>query len=268
MPYDTLLYEVDQGVATITLNRPAVLNAISPQMIEELQAALRTVGDDAGVRAVVLTGAGRGFCSGADLKARQRPQPREAPPDAHKAGAERLRWTYNPLILAIRTIEKPFIAAVNGVAAGAGCNLALACDIVLASEEARFGNVFARIGLIPDCGGHFFLPRLVGFHKAAELMFTGDIIDAREAERLGLINRVVPSAALAEHTRELAERLARGPTRAIGLCKRTLNVGISADLEAVLEAEAQGQGLASQTEDHWEGVQAFLEKRPARFLGK
>lgn len=268
MPYETLLYEVDQGVATVTLNRPAVLNAVSPQMIEELQAALRTVRDDASVRAVILTGTGRGFCSGADLKARQRLQPSEAPPDANKAGTARLRRTYNPLILAIRTIEKPFIAAVNGVAAGAGCNLALACDIVLASDEARFGNVFARIGLIPDCGGHFFLPRLVGFHKAAELMFTGDLIDAGEAERIGLINRVVPHAELAQHARALAERLARGPTRAIGLCKRTLNIGTTADLAAVLEAEAEGQGLASQTEDHWEGVQAFLEKRPARFLGK
>jgi 2-(1,2-epoxy-1,2-dihydrophenyl)acetyl-CoA isomerase len=268
MSYETLLYEVDQGVATITLNRPDVLNAISPQMIEELQGALYLVKDDARVRAVVLTGAGRGFCSGADLKARQRLKPSEAPPDASKAGAERLRRTLNPLILAIRTIEKPFIAAVNGVAAGAGCNLALACDIVVASDEARFGNVFARIGLIPDCGGHFFLPRLVGFHKAAELMFTGDIIGAHEAERIGLINRVVPHAELVKHARELSERLARGPTRAIGLCKRTMNLGITADLAAVLDAEAEGQGLASQTEDHWEGVQAFLEKRPALFLGK
>ena len=268
MSYETLLYEVEEGVATITLNRPAVLNAISPRMIEELQAAMNTVRDDATVRAVVLTGAGRGFCSGADLKGRQRVKPSEAPPDASKAGAERLRRTYNPLILAIRTIEKPFIAAVNGVAAGAGCNLALACDLVLASDAARFGNVFTRIGLIPDCGGHFFLPRLVGLHKAAELMFTGDIIDAHEAARLGLINRVVPHAELGTQTRDLAERLARGPTRAIGLCKRTLNVGISADLAIVLDAEAEGQGLAGQTEDHWEGVQAFLEKRPARFLGK
>jgi 2-(1,2-epoxy-1,2-dihydrophenyl)acetyl-CoA isomerase len=268
MAYETLLYEADQSVATITLNRPAVLNAISPQMIEELQAALHAVGDDASVRAVVLTGAGRGFCAGADLKGRQRVKPSAAPPGAGQAGAERLRRTYNPLIFAIRTIEKPFIAAVNGVAAGAGCNLALACDIVLASEAARFGNVFTRIGLIPDCGGHFFLPRLVGFHKAAELMFTGDIIDAREAERIGLINRAVPHAELIPHTHELAGRLARGPTRAIGLCKRTLHVGITADLAAVLDAEAEGQGLASQTEDHWEGVQALLEKRPARFSGK
>jgi 2-(1,2-epoxy-1,2-dihydrophenyl)acetyl-CoA isomerase len=268
MSYETLLYEVDQGVATITLNRPAVLNAISPQMIEELHSTLNGIRDDASVRAVVVTGAGRGFCSGADLKARQRIKPSEAPPDASTAGADRLRRTLNPLVLAIRTIEKPFIAAVNGVAAGAGCNLALACDIVLASDEARFGNVFTRIGLIPDCGGHFFLPRLVGFHKAAELMFTGDIIDAHEAERLGLINRVVAHAELVKQARELGERLARGPTRAIGLCKRTMNVGITADLAAVLDAEAEGQGLARQTEDHWEGVQAFLEKRPAHFTGK
>jgi 2-(1,2-epoxy-1,2-dihydrophenyl)acetyl-CoA isomerase len=268
MSYETLLYDVDRGVATVTLNRPAVLNAVSPRMIEELREALDTLREDASVRAAVLTGAGRGFCSGADLKARQRVKPSEAPADASKAGAERLRRTFNPLILGIRSIEKPFIAAVNGVAAGAGCNLALACDIVLASDEARFGNVFTRIGLIPDCGGHYFLPRLVGFHKAAELMFTGEIIDAREAERIGLVNRVVPHAELTKATRELAERLARGPTRAIGLCKRTLNVGITGDLAAVLDAEAEGQGLASQTEDHWEGVQAFLEKRPARFSGK
>ena len=268
MPYETLLYEVDQGVATITLNRPAVLNAISSQMIEELQAVLKIIQDDAAVRAIVLTGAGRGFCSGADLKARQRVKPSEAPAAADELGAQRLRRTLNPLILAIRTIEKPFLAAVNGVAAGAGCNLALACDLVLASDMARFGNVFARIGLIPDCGGHFFLPRLIGFHKAAELMFTGDIIDAQEAERIGLINRVIPHAELGKQTRELAERLAHGPTRAIGLCKRTLNLGINADLARVLDAEAEGQAVARQTEDHWEGVQAFLEKRSARFLGK
>src|SRR5882724_6553495 len=268
MSYETLLYEADQGVATITLNRPAVLNAISQQMIEELQATFDTVKDDASVRAVVVTGAGRGFCSGADLKGRQRVKPSEAPADASTAGGERLRRTLNPLILAIRTIEKPFIAAVNGVAAGAGCNLALACDIVLASDTARFGNVFTRIGLIPDCGGHFFLPRLVGFHKAAELMLTGDIIDSHEAERLGLINRVVTHAERVKQARELGERLARGPTRAIGLCKRTMNVGITSHLAAVLDAEAEGQGLARQTEDHWEGVQAFLEKRPAHFMGK
>jgi 2-(1,2-epoxy-1,2-dihydrophenyl)acetyl-CoA isomerase len=268
MPYETLLYEVERGVATVTLNRPAVLNAINPLMLDELQRTLDGIRDDSSVRAAVLTGAGRGFCSGADLRARQRTKPSAAPPDASRAGADRLRRTYNPLILAIRTIEKPFIAAVNGVAAGAGCNLALACDIVLASDAARFGNVFMRIGLIPDCGGHFFLPRLVGFHKAAELMFTGDIIDAREAERIGLINHVVPHAELSTQTRELAERLARGPSRALGLCKRTLNMGINVDLAAVLHAEAEGQGLASQTEDHWEGVQAFLEKRAARFSGK
>jgi 2-(1,2-epoxy-1,2-dihydrophenyl)acetyl-CoA isomerase len=268
MLYETLLYEVDQSVATITLNRPAVLNAVNSQMIEELQAVLDIIRDDAAVRAVVLTGAGRGFCSGADLKARQRVQPSETPQNTSNAGAHHLQRTFNPLILAIRTIEKPFLAAVNGVAAGAGCNLALACDIVLASDAARFGNVFTRIGLIPDCGGHFFLPRLIGFHKAAELMFTGDIIDAHEAVRIGLINRVVPQAELAKQSRELAERLARGPTRAIGLCKRTLNLGINADLAGVLDAEAEGQAVARQTEDHWEGVQAFLEKRSARFLGK
>ena len=268
MAYDTIRYEVEQGVGTITLNRPAVLNAINAEMIGELQDVLARIPEDAEVRAVVLTGTGRGFCSGADLKSRQRVKPEDAPPDAALANAERLRRTLNPIVLAIRSIEKPFLASVNGVAAGAGCNLALACDLVLASEDARFGNVFARIGLIPDCGGHFLLPRLVGFHRAAELMFTGDIIGAHEAERMGLINRVVPASELQSHTRELAERLARGPTRALGLCKRTLNVALTADLATALEAEAVGQGLAGQTEDHWEGVQAFLEKRPAQFKGR
>jgi 2-(1,2-epoxy-1,2-dihydrophenyl)acetyl-CoA isomerase len=268
MAYDTLLFAIEQGVGTITLNRPAVLNAMNPQMIEELQDVLSKIKDDASVRATVLTGAGRGFCSGADLKARQGVAPSEALSIARPVGADRLRRTYNPLILAIRSIEKPFIASVNGVAAGAGCNIALACDLVIASEAARFGNVFVRIGLIPDCGGHFFLPRLIGFHKAAELMFTGDLIEAREAERIGLINRVVPQADLEQHTRDLAERLAQGPTHAIGLCKRTLNIGMTADLATVLEAEAEGQGLARQTDDHREGVQAFLEKRPARFMGQ
>jgi 2-(1,2-epoxy-1,2-dihydrophenyl)acetyl-CoA isomerase len=268
MPFETILYDVAQGVGTITLNRPAVLNAVTTQMLEELTEVTNSVRQDSQVRAVVLTGAGRGFCSGADLKGRQRVAPGEAGSDTKPANPSRLKQTFNPLILAIRTIEKPFIASVNGVAAGAGCNLALACDIVLASEQARFGNVFARIGLIPDCGGHFFLPRLVGFHKAAELMFTGDIIDALEAERIGLINRVIPHEELEKATRELAERLALGPTRAIGLCKRTMNMGLTSDLAAVLDAEAEAQALAHQTEDHWEGVQAFLEKRPARFSGK
>jgi len=266
--YETILFDLDGEVGTITLNRPAVLNAINAPMLDELRDILGRVKEDTGIRAVVLTGAGRGFCAGADLKSRPRIKPADAGPEAAQASAERLRRTYNPLILAIRSIEKPFIASVNGVAAGAGCNIALACDIVLASEEARFGNVFARIGLIPDCGGHFFLPRLVGFHKAAELMFTGEIIGAQEAERMGMINRVVPAAELPRATADIAHQLARGPTRAIGLCKRTLNLGLQADLPTLLDAEAEGQGLAGQTEDHWEGVQAFLEKRPAQFKGR
>jgi len=249
MAYETILSETVDGVLTLTLNRPDVLNAVTDTMLAELQDALRSAERNAAVRCIVLTGAGRGFCAGQDLNARS------AAADGRRVSVgEHLRHGYNPLVQRIRGIEKPVIAAVNGVAAGAGANLALACDLRIASETASFVQAFVKIGLVPDSGGTVFLPMLVGYAKAAELAFTGDRIGAEESLRLGLVNQVVPAAALMQTTHALATRLAALPTRAIGLTKRAFN-------------RAMMQELASRTTDHTEGVAAFLEKRVPTFTG-
>jgi 2-(1,2-epoxy-1,2-dihydrophenyl)acetyl-CoA isomerase len=264
MGYETILYEVSDGVATLTLNRPQVLNAVTQRMLKELGDAMRQVERDAEVRAVILTGAGRAFCTGQDLQAIR---------EAYTAGGgapafgDMLRKGYNPLILRMRTLEKPVLAAVNGAAAGAGCSLALACDVILASEAASFIQVFVRVGLVPDCGSLFFLPRLVGFARAMELCLRGEGVCARDAERIGLVNRVVPPEDLLKTAREWAVRLAQGPGKAIGLIKRGLNRSLASDLERMLEVEAQLQEIAGGTRDHREGVLAFLEKRPPKFSG-
>ncbi len=259
MEFSTILYTLDEGVATLTLNRPEVLNAFNEQMCRDLLEAFRKAEGDAAVRAVVVTGAGRAFCSGQDLK----------DVDPSRAGlSDLLRRRYNPLILKIRTIEKPVVASINGVAAGAGLSLALCCDLRVASDGARLIEVFARIGLVPDAGSSFFLPRLVGLARAAELAFTGDEVSAAEAERIGLVNRVVPADELESATRELARKLANGPTRAIGLIKRSFNRALESGLDEALGYEAWMQELAARTEDFAEGVAAFREKRQARFLGR
>jgi len=256
---DTLLVDQLEGLLTVTLNRPEVLNAFNEQMLRELHEALRQAERDAAVRCVLLTGAGRGFCSGQDLRDR--------------AGAtafsfrESLRNWYNPIIVAIRTIEKPVIAAVNGVAAGAGCSLALAADMRIASDRASFIEVFARVGLVPDSGSTYFLPRLVGLGKAFELAYTAEPVDAAEALRLGLVNRIVPHDDLIPHARALASQLAAGPTRGYGLTKRAINYGLHAALDQVLAYEAHLQEVAGRTADHREGVAAFLGKRQANFRG-
>jgi len=243
----------------LTLNRPEVLNAFNEQMLRELQEVLRQAEQDAAVRCVLLTGAGRGFCSGQDLRDR--------------AGAtafsfrESLRNQYNPIMMAIRTIEKPVIAAVNGVAAGAGCSLALAADMRIASDRANFIEVFARVGLVPDSGSTYFLPRLVGLGKAFELAYTAAPVDAAEALRLGLVNRVVPHDDLIPQARVLATQLAAGPTRGYGLTKRAINYGLHATLDQALAYEAHLQEVAGRTADHREGVAAFLGKREAHFKG-
>jgi 2-(1,2-epoxy-1,2-dihydrophenyl)acetyl-CoA isomerase len=264
MPFSTLLFELTAGVAVVTLNRPEVLNALNSEMRAELQSAFQQIASDETARAVILTANGRGFSAGQDLRERL---------DAYQAGrppvlGETLRQEYNPLILAMRTLPKPIVGAINGVAAGAGCSLALACDLRVASTEASFLQAFVRIGLVPDSGSSFFLPQLIGLARAAEMAFLAEAVPAAKALDMGLVNRVVPPAELMSAARELAQRLAELPTKAIGQTKRQLNLALSAPLEAVLDEEASGQAMASQTADHLEGVRAFLEKRQPRFFGR
>jgi 2-(1,2-epoxy-1,2-dihydrophenyl)acetyl-CoA isomerase len=256
---ETMMVEQAGGVMTITLNRPDVLNAVNDELAHELHDALRQAARDAAVRCLVLTGAGRGFCSGQDLRGRA---------DASPSYRDHLRATYNPVILLMRTIEKPVIAAVNGVAAGAGMSLALAADLRIASERASFIEVFARVGLVPDSGSTYLLTRLVGLGKALELCYTADPVDAQEALRLGLVNRVVPHEELGPATAALAARLAAGPTKAYGLTKRALAYGLHAPLDAALEYEAHLQEIAGRSADHREGVAAFLEKRAPTYQGQ
>lgn len=257
---DTIIVEQTEGVVTITLNRPDVLNAVNDQMMRELQEALRQAEREGAVRCLVITGAGRGFCSGQDLRDR-------ASPGGFSYG-EHLRAGYNPIILRLRTMEKPVIAAVNGVAAGAGCSLALAADLRIASERASFVEVFSRVGLVPDSGSTWLLPRLVGMGKALELAYTAGPVDAQEAHRIGLVNRVVPHDDLMSQTMDLARRLAAGPTKAYGLTKRAIAFALTATLEAALNYEADLQEIAGRSADHREGVTAFLEKRQPRFKGQ
>lgn len=257
---DTLLADKSDGVMTITLNRPDVLNAFNETMSSEVQDALKDAERDDTARAIVLTGAGRAFCSGQDL--------RDRAGAASFSFVESLRRRYNPIIMKLRTIEKPVLAVVNGVAAGAGCSLALACDLRLAAEGASFIEVFARVGLVPDSGSTYLLPRVVGLGKAFELCYFPEPVSAAEALRIGLVNWVVPAAQLLDRAREIAGRLAQGPTRAYGLIKRALNHNLSSDLEAALDYEALMQEAAGRTADHREGVAAFLEKRNAKFEGR
>jgi 2-(1,2-epoxy-1,2-dihydrophenyl)acetyl-CoA isomerase len=227
-------------------------------MWQGLAAALRTAERDANVRAVVLTGAGDGFSSGADIT-------EFGPAGGTVDPGALLRGRLNPLVLRTRALEKPVLAAINGVAAGAGLGLALACDLRIAAESARLTVAFVRIGLVPDAGCLYFLPRLLGPAKALELSWTGDVIGAQEALELGLLNRVVPDGEALNATRELAERLARGPAKALALMKRALNQTHELPLERVLELEASYQTIAARESDFSEGVTAFREKRPARF---
>lgn len=261
--YDTIRYEVADGVATIELNRPESFNAFSDALTTDLSDALKQVERDASVRVVILTGAGRAFSSGQDLaELKDRYVPGYVP-DLRRDIERR----YNPIVTRIVHSAKPFIAAVNGVAAGAGCSLALACDLRIASEHAAFMEVFINVGLIPDSGSTWFLPRLVGHARAMELCCTGRKVGADEAERLGLVNRVVPADALMDETMALARQLADMPARGIALTKRLLTQTWARDLDAQLEAEMYAQATAGRTDDHLEGVTAFLEKRKPAFKG-
>jgi 2-(1,2-epoxy-1,2-dihydrophenyl)acetyl-CoA isomerase len=262
MAYDFILAETDNGVMKITLNRPDVLNSFNLEMARELHAALDTARAEKAVRAVLLTGAGRGFCAGQDLSAV--PLEGEGKLDL---GAI-VRQTYNPVITAIRKLDMPVVCAVNGVAAGAGANLAIACDIVIAAESASFIQSFAKIGLVPDTGGTFFLPRTIGLPLAMALMMTGDKISAARALEIGMIYRVVPNDQLATEAMKLAQTLAEMPTRGLALTKRALNASMGNNLDSQLELEEELQREAGRTRDFEEGVAAFKEKRPPVFKGE
>jgi 2-(1,2-epoxy-1,2-dihydrophenyl)acetyl-CoA isomerase len=259
-PGATVLVEAADGIATVTLNRPDALNSLTVPMKRELLAAFRSLERDAAVRAVVLTGAGRAFCAGQDLRERLQP-------DAAPLGVE-VRERYNPIIVAMRALQKPIVGAVNGVAAGAGASLAFACDLRIAAEGATFALAFGRVGLVPDSGATWFLPRLVGAARAAEIAMLGDPVSAADALRIGLVSRVVAADELAAEAQTVAARLAAAAPRAVALTKRALDTTWDRTLEDALEYEAQLQDLAGRTADHREGMAAFLDKRPPRFTGE
>jgi 2-(1,2-epoxy-1,2-dihydrophenyl)acetyl-CoA isomerase len=258
--YQFLKYSVEQGVATITLNRPDVYNALNDEITYELQDALKAVSKDDQVRVVVLTGEGKAFCSGQDLKAASGDQKRSFLQSLHKR--------YNPIISAMRALPKPIVGRVNGVAAGAGCSLALACDVIVASEEATLIEVFINIGLVPDSGSSYFLPRTVGMNKAFELCSMGNRVNATEAVSIGLINKAVPAAELDTAVKFYTDYFAKAPTKSIGLIKKMLNKSVTSSLAEMLEYEAYCQEIAGTSADYKEGVTAFLEKRKPNFTGK
>jgi len=257
---EELLFDVADRVATITLNRPDALNALTIGLKEELLAVLIQASNDPAVRAIVLTGAGRAFCAGQDLHERLKPD--AVPLD------EEIRERYNPIILAMRNLDRPIVGAINGIAAGAGASLAFACDVRIAAENASFLLAFGRIGLVPDSGTTWFLPRLVGSAKAAELALLGESLSASDAARIGLVAKVVPADTLVAEARAIAARLADMAPQAVALTKWALQASWTTSLEEQLEIEAQLQGMVGATADHVEGIAAFVGKRPPRFTGE
>ncbi|QNF31640.1 enoyl-CoA hydratase/isomerase family protein [Adhaeribacter swui] len=257
--YETLLLTLANNIATITLNRPEVFNAVNEKLTEELKVALDEVAANPEVRALIFTGTGKAFCSGQDLK--------ETSLLTNQSLADALHQRYNPIIRSMRDLPKPIIGKLNGVAAGAGCSLVLACDVIIASEAASLSQLFINIGLVPDSGASFFLPRMVGSLKAFELCTLGTKINAHDALELGLVNQVVTAEALDKTVQQLAERYAAAPTKAIGLIKKMLQQSGSATLHEMLDLEAECQEIAGKTTDFREGVAAFLEKRSPRFTG-
>jgi 2-(1,2-epoxy-1,2-dihydrophenyl)acetyl-CoA isomerase len=263
MNYETIQLEMQEAVGIITLNRPVSLNALTSEVGQEFKAAVGEV-QESGARAVVITGAGRAFCAGGDLREMQKIARREGKVEAFFDEPLRL---LNECILLIRRAPFPFVAAVNGAASGGGCNLALACDFVVAGEGARFNQAFIKIGLVPDCGGTFILPRLVGWKRASELMMTGDVVTAERALEMGMINAVVPDEELLPRALAMAERLAQAPTAAIGRIKELLEASATNDYGGQLELERKTQIQSGLTKDFKEGVAAFIEKRPPKFVG-
>ena len=263
MSYKCLIYDAQEGVATLTLNRPERLNALGDTLRQDLHDALTRASDDADIRVIILTGAGRGFCSGGDVKAMNEAKER----GQSQALLDKVAPSRDQTLLAMRDAPKPIIAAVNGPAAGAGMNLALACDIRMAATNARVGETFVKRGLHVDWGGTYFLPRIVGMAKACELIFTGEIIDAEEALRLGIVSQVVPPEILMPTVQELAHKIAAGPPIAIRLAKRALYRSQDSDLRSALEFETYAQNICRDTEDAKEGIRAFVEKRAPSFQG-
>ena len=264
MSYETVQLEIgDNAVAVLTLNRPAALNALTVTMGREFRSAMMEA-RERGARAIVLTGAGRAFCAGGDLREMQQLAESEGRIEAFFDEPLRL---LNECILLIRNTPLPVVAAVNGYASGGGCNLALACDIVLAAESARFNQAFINVGLTPDCGGTFILPRLVGWRRATELMMTGEKVSAERAVEMGMINRTVADEQLMTEALALAARLASAPTAAMGRIKQLLEQSATNDYSAQLDLEHKAQLQSGQTKDFREGVAAFIEKRPPRFTG-
>ena len=255
----TILKKLEEGVLTLTLNRPSVFNSFNREMALLLQFELRDAATDDDVRAIIITGEGKAFCAGQDLA--------EATSSDGPSLQVIVKEHYNPIIELIRTVEKPIIAAVNGVAAGAGANIALACDITFAKESASFIQAFSKIGLIPDSGGTFFLPRIIGMQKATALMMTGDKVSAKQAENLNLIYKATADESFEEEVTLFAKNLAKMPTKGLGLTKRALNSSLHNDLTSQLAVEEELQTLAGATNDFKEGVQAFLEKRVPNFKG-
>jgi len=263
---ETLNFTIEDGVGWIVLNRPEARNAMNAEMREAYLAALARCAEDAEVRAVVLTATGKGFCTGADLSGSRAATGAASP--AHPGATRAAMQPSQRVIRALWDLEKPVLAGVNGVAAGLGAHLAYACDLVIASDEARFIEVFVRRGIALDAGGGFLLPRHLGLHKAKELVFFGDDLSAADAERLGLVNKVVPAAELENELRAWAKRLAAGPSFAIGLSKRLLNRSLQADMDTLFAEEAFTQALVANSEDMREGIRSFMEKRPPAFKGR
>ena len=257
--YEFLKYEKNEGVGTITLNRPEVYNALNDAITFELQDVFKQIKKDDEVRVVVLTGEGKAFCSGQDLK--------DSKSQGKRSFIDSLHKRYNPIIRAMRNLPKPIVCRLNGVGAGAGCSLALACDVVVAAEEAMLTEVFVNIGLVLDSGSSYFLPRLVGSAKAFELSTMGSRIKGKDLEDIGLVNKVVPMAELDEAVKSYTDFYAKAPTKAIGIMKKMLNKSGNSTLDEMLEYEAYSQEIAGSSHDYKEGVNAFLEKRKPNFKG-
>ena len=260
MVYKEISVKRTEEISTIVLNRPDLMNSLSSEMVKELMMALEYASGQQDIKVIVITGSGRVFSAGGDI-------------NALALGMSSIKGRdyveeVNGVIRFITGTEKPVIAAVNGYAVGAGCNLALAADLVIASTNARFSEAFLQMGLVPDAGGTFFLPRLVGLHKARELVYTGRVLDALEAEKIGLINRVVEPGELEEAVASLAKQLANGPSRALGLTKMLFSRSLNTNLDDALAFEAFIQGICMQTDDHREGIKAFFEKRSPQFSGR